>query len=166
MIVKVHKVKYIGKFGPLAKLIMWIQKTDYSHYCMEYESESRNKMILDSTMHGVRESWSEIFFKSYKIIGTYEIKLLTNRRGLLHKVQRHQGKSYGFLQIMGLLLRMCFDISNPFGGNDKRLICNELILVLLRDINGLTIDDSDNYDLNDTEIVLEQIKVDYHGNIS
>ena len=113
---------------------------------------------FDSSFWGVRKKPLKKFFKSYKIITTYEYDVAIDYDQFIAWFNKHEGKMYGFDQIPGLLLRVFRIIKkNPFGAGAKRIICNELaILFLNRFVEQVAEKDMiDSFDLLDTEKILE-----------
>lgn len=138
--------------------IKYFSNTNYSHYGLALYEDNGKVTFFDSTMHGVREQSSEDFLNNYTMIsGMFIDKIGTQDFYKFFNI--HRGKTYGFIQILGLLAKI-FKIlkHNPFGAGAKRIICNEL-LILYTNYRGLTnIEDTDSLDLNDTHKILKELR--------
>ena len=142
--------------GALA--IKYFQKTDYSHYALEVEDGEGMLVYYDSTGSGVRKRTATSFSKSHSITRTFEIPKLVTYVDWLDFWTKHEGKSYGFIQVIGLALKVWNIIkNNPFGKGAKRIICNELIILFLNEFDYTNISDTDSLDLNDTEEILKKV---------
>ncbi len=113
--------------------------------------------FYDSTMWGVRERTGENFNKAYEITEGVLINEISEEEFILW-FNSHRGKSYGFIQILGLLAKI-FNIVrfNPFGKGAKRIICNELVILYTNYIGLTDIKDTDSLDLNDTANILKEV---------
>jgi len=145
-------------FNIFAILIKFFSKTNYSHYALSYISETGKEVFFDSTGMGVRRMTAERFFKKYEIKKGFKIGKEIPRIEFINFVQYNEGKSYGFIQVIGLLLKILNIVKkNPFGKGNKYIICNELVILFLNWFNFTTIKDTDSLDLNDTEKVLMRV---------
>lgn len=146
-------------FNIAPKLIKWFQKVNYSHYAISYQMD-RNSVLTycDSTSAGVKRYTPEEFTEHYSIIKTYVCDKNINYDEFFPWFEKHEGKSYGFVQILGLFLKGIKVIAkNPFGGGSKRIICNELVILFLNRFYGAKIVDTDSLDLNDTTRLIERV---------
>jgi len=136
-------------------LIKYFQKTNYSHYAIRFDS-----VVMDATASSVRFQTDSKFKKKYSVINQYEIETDYDFKSLISWGMMHINKGYGFFQIIGLLMIILkLRKTNPFGEDADRLICNELVMLLLRDIKGVKIKDSDLYDLNETNEILKEVGI-------
>lgn len=144
--------------GVIAKLIRIIQKTNYNHYALSYESITGEEIFCDSTAHGVRQMTSQMFRKKYRIKKMFLCEKEIPTEWFLSWFEKHLGKSYGFRQILGLFLKLFRIVkNNPFGAGKKRIICNELVVMFLNNFYAANVVDTDSLDLNDTEKLLLEV---------
>ena len=138
---------------PIASwLIKYFQKTNYSHFGIKIGS-----VVLDATGHDVRLNSFIEYSSRYDIISSYEVEIDCDYQGIIDWCSGFLNKKYGYFQLVGLLLIIMGIIkNNPFGKDATNLICNELVVLFLRDFKGLVISDSDNYDLVSTEILVKE----------
>lgn len=138
-------------------IIMWYQKTKYSHMAIGYESITGNHKVADSRWpNGVSDMLDERFFKKYDTVNWIIIDVPVSDYEFLEWLEEQEGKTYPFYQLFGQLF---FGKKNTFGGGFTALTCNELPLSLLERFKGLQISDSDNYDLNMTWSVCNDFSV-------
>lgn len=142
-----------------AILIKLFQKTNYSHYAIKVAINPTKVYYYDSTLSGgVRRRDAKEFLKHNRVTKVIPYSKKISYVMWSNFIGKHIGKSYGTLQIVGLLLMIMKVIkSNPFGKGKKRLICNELIVLMLNHFNGTNIKDTDSLDLNDTEKILKKV---------
>lgn len=147
-------------FNIFALGIKFFSKTNYSHYALSYESETGNTIYCDSTSMGVRQTSEDKFLKKYELKKAWQCKKEIPRKYFLRWFEKHQGKSYGFLQIIGLLGKILNIFKHsPFGKGSKRIICNELVILFLNRFYAAGIDDTDSLDLNDTEKLITKVQI-------
>lgn len=160
MEVEVYQVKPKGHFFPVISwLIRLVQMTPYSHYSIGY-NDGIDDMTVDASSNGVRDMLRSTHFTKYHLVNTYKIKLNCQPKDFLKWLNKYKGKDYSALQNLGLLLKLIkLFKSNPFGRDSNRLICTELVLLMLEKFKGIGLTDSDNYDLIDTEYILERMEV-------
>lgn len=154
MKVKVHQCSPIYLKFPIASwLIKWIQKTNYSHYAIQF-----NSVIIDATGHDVLPHTPYSFFKRYRVEKTFILEVEDlNFEQAIYWALPYLKRKYGFLQVFGLMLMSLGLIkNNPWGKNSEHLICNELIVLFISAYKDFQSDDSDNYDLNKTEKLLQK----------
>jgi hypothetical protein len=156
MIVTIHQAKKINHWFPIASwLIMLFQRTDYSHYGIEYH-DGVDLMVLDATSKGVRDIRRDIWKRHYKITTSFEVELDCNANIFKGWTNKYKGMPYGFLQILGLALLLIKVVKrNPFGRGLKRIICNELVLIMLADLKKTYVEDTDDYDMPSTEKIIK-----------
>lgn len=141
------------KFPVLSWLIRFFQD-DYSHFAIEF-----NGFVIDATSKDVRLYNAETYWSNrYKKVREYEIDIDVNFISLLNWSRPLLNRTYGYTQIIGLLfIILGIFKKNPFGSDYNNLICNEIVLLFLKDFKGLVIDDPDNYDLIATENILKEL---------
>lgn len=139
-------------FPILSWAIRFFQKTDYSHFAIQF-----GNMVLDATGKDVRLSNSIEFYTRYKVSNKYEIEIDSDYESFSSWCSLFLNRSYGYFQIIGLLLMiMGLFKKNPFGRGIERLICNELVILLLKDFKDLKVEDSDDFDLVQTETIVKE----------
>ena len=147
-------------FNAFALLIKKFQKTNYSHYALFYVNETGSITVCDSTAYGVRRMPEKKFLKKYHIRKTFRCKKDVERGMFLSWFEKHEGKSYGFRQILGLALKIFHLVkTNPFGKGSKRIICNELIVLFLNRFYGANVKDTDSLDLVETQQLLFNLRI-------
>lgn len=137
--------------------IMFFQKTNYSHYALEF-----NSRFYHSSGSGVKSISKEKFLKRYRMVRRIRCTKDINCNDFRIWFFRHIGKKYAFAQLVGLLGKTFKIIKhNPFGRGAKRIICNELVLLFLNKFYNTHIpaDHIDCYDLNDTEKLLSDMNL-------
>lgn len=146
-------------FDIAARLIRFFQKTNYSHYIIEtYNPETGEVSFYDSTAMGVRERTYTDITDHYFLMKSFPLDKKLSYIDWLEFWAEHNNKGYGFVQILGLLLKTFRIVkNNPFGKGAKRIICNELVILLLNRLGYTNIQDTDSLDLNDTDELLRGI---------
>lgn len=133
-------------------LIKFFQKTNYSHFGIKV-----GNVVLDATSRDVRLNSYIDFTSRYDIISTYELDVDSTFEDVINWCSIFLNRSYGYFQIVGLLfIILGLTKNNYFGKDATNLICNELVILFLRDFKGLEIKDSDSYDLVSTEILVKE----------
>ena len=143
----------------VARAIKFFQKTNYSHYAIEViDPTTKEVYYYDSTGAGTRKSSLSTFNKKYSICKRFKVKKEMSYIEWLEFWSLHANKGYGFGQILGLLVKG-FRIlrHNPLGQGAKRLICNELVILLLNHLDYTNIKDTDSLDLVETEEILNKV---------
>lgn len=141
-----------------AILIKKFQRTNYSHYAIEVKDGEGMLTYYDSTGYGTRKRTAASFNKSHTIKRRFELPDRITYIQWLDYWAKHEGKSYGYIQLLGLLFKVLNIIkNNPFGKGAKRLICNELVILYLNEFRYTNIKDTDSLDLNDTEKILMKV---------
>lgn len=139
-------------FPLVSWLIKCFQKTNYSHYAIGFDS-----IVVDATGENVLPHLKFEFFTRYKIINSFTVDTDADFKQLIYWSLVHVKKEYGFMQIFGLLLMSLGWIkNNPFGKDEKKLICNELILYFLQEFCGAEFKDTDSFDLVKTEAIIRR----------
>ena len=129
-----------NKFKLFSWLIMKAQKTNFSHMVIYYVHPDSKMFLKNNTI--VKKIQMESVGK-FDFCGFY-IPLL--------------GRSYDFKSIIGLAFKsLGLKRSNKIGRNRTKLICSELVALYLERFYGVEIVDSDNYGLNETQRVINDI---------
>lgn len=137
-------------------VIMFLQKTSYSHMAIVFTDEFGNKMALDSTNMSVRLQTMANMLKTYEVVETYTIPIHAADQTKWRKwYSQFLGAKYAYKQIFGLFLKIIRAIKkNPWGKDRKELSCNELVAIMLEDWHGEHFRDTDDLDLNDVDTAL------------
>lgn len=153
MIVKVHQCKN-RHFHLSSKLIEWHQGINYSHYAIEYKSETGNQLILDATRKNIAcYNAKDYFDNRYHSMKSFEIFLNINRVDFLKWQEQHLGKDYPEKQILGIVLGIALKKND-----DRKMICSELVLDMLVALKGFSFTGNrDLFDMNDLEKILRGI---------
>lgn len=160
MKIRVHQTYTKNKFpwDIGARLILWFsgmyswdKSKRYSHYAIQFSDDA----YVDATFFGTRITGEKYFLEHNKVVKTFTFFIPCTEKEFFDWMKPHLGKGYGFKQLIGLagiILKVIKN--NPWGKGRGRLICNELVLLLLKDFCGAPVGDTDNYDLLATEKVL------------
>lgn len=154
---KIRIVKSFPKksFAPVAKLIMFFQKTNYSHMSIHFKVGESSWLVADVTGNdGFKVNNLSKWEESHLPL---ESKLLeVSHEDFMMWMIKHLGVEYDKGQVFGLFLRAIGFIStNNIGFNYKKMVCNELVLSFLERFYNIEIGDPDNYDLNMTSRLLD-----------
>ena len=151
MRVKILQTTSSHKFPVVSKLIGLFQKTSYSHYALDFS----DLLVLDATKEGVQLRGKECFLKNNTVINEYELPNEFDSEKVFKWAEEFDGRRYGFLQVFGIALMVLGLIkTNPFGKEQKAIICNELVLLFMQKFCGVDLYDTDDYDLNTTNKVI------------
>ena len=126
-----------------------MQRTKYSHYAIGFTSITGEYLVLDATSKNVAIRSSEHFLKHYKIINEITLSIEYPIEDFMAWYEPLLGERYGYLQLLGVILKT--------RKLREGIICNELVLRLLRRFYGLWDDYIDVRDLNYTDWVVKQI---------
>jgi len=130
--------KACTKFPIFSWLIMFCEKTPYSHVYLKIKDEEANRKVVYQASHSFCNCQGEKVFKSqettikefnFEVSDASFVKIKQFSIGAM-------GKSYGVLSILGLSwvqLLKCFGIKiqNPFRDNGRTYICSQLIFSIL-----------------------------------
>lgn len=154
--IKILFLRPKSKFPIFSWVIRLVQKTEYSHIGILLEEET----ILDATIAGVEFTDFRKYRKKYEIVKKMPIKnSLVYSNQVYEWAWPYKDAEYSILQNIGLGLRYLKLIkSNPFGSNDRKIVCSELAALFMNKFSGLTIEDSDNYDLVRIYEIVEELK--------
>ena len=159
-------------FPVLAWLIMIFQKMNpfgeksFNHMAIRYRKQNGEVWYFDATgKHGVKHRRDFDFLKTYKIIEVDRLFIPANVVSFGNFIGAHNGKKYDKLNVFGLMLKnmLNFVTFNTLGHNQRKIVCSELVVLLLVEFCKVKVKDSDNWDLNDTRRL---VKRRVHGNIS
>lgn len=139
-------------FNIAALFIHVFQKINASHAYLAYYSETNNKKYLDATSSSVRDMLRFRFLRHYEIRKPFYCVLPIERKDFLAWAEKHEGKEYSFIQILGLSLKVLHITTlNVFRGDPTRMICNELSLDFCVEFLELKLEKNINdYDLDET----------------
>ena len=136
------------KWKPLSWLIKLVQRTPYSHYAIGFTSHTGEYMVLHATSKNTALFGSYRLLSHYNIVEEYTIDIAFSYNDFCSWYELLLGTAYGYMQLFGILL------------NNKKLgrgiICNELVLRLLRRFTSYEDSDIDTKDLNDTLKVVKR----------
>lgn len=153
MNIKIHQCTSRVKFPILAWIIMFVQRTDYSHYAIQLNSTH----VIHANKKGVVVDTIEDFQLHYRTLRIFDF-IIPKDTIIFDWVKEVRGRKYGFLQLWGISLVLLRIVkTNPFGRGWKRLTCNELILLFLNRFFGLQFNETDSYDLNRTEMEIKKV---------
>ena len=142
------------KFRPLADAIDYLQDVDASHIAIKL-----GPWIIDATSKRVKLSLYRDWVKDYKIVDKVTSTFKTDLESFLFWYMKYKGIKYGYLQIIGILFIILGIIkNNPFGRDNKALICGELALLYIRDHDKIDLEDLDNYDLDRSWRIIEKYR--------
>lgn len=146
-------------FNLFGLLINWLQKIDASHTYLGYYAESGSKKYFDATFWKVRSLIKKTFMKAYAIRKSYYCVAQIERADFLKWMEKHEGKGYAFIQIIGLFLMILgFSKKNILRGDPTKMICNELALDFCVEFLDLKLEKNINdYDLDETLEIFEEL---------
>jgi len=147
-------------FNIFALLINWLQKIDASHTFMAYYGETGSKRYYDATFWKVKSLPKYKFLKSYDIRRTYYFTIPEERRiEILKWMESNEGRGYSTGQIFGLLIKILgFSKKSIWRGNPTNVICNEILVLFIRDVMSVKISKNENdYDLDETQALLDDL---------
>lgn len=143
-------------FPILSWLIRWQQETDFSHMCMIPNGTTG---IVDATGDGVRVSSPSEFFEHYTVVKEWWLDVDLSYADYFKWLGEQRWKEYSMWQNIGYVLKTLLILpKNPFGANEYKLVCSELIALFLKRSYHLDIY-SDEYDLNHTSALLYKYEV-------
>lgn len=127
-----------SKFAVLSLAIRAIENTPYSHIFMKM-----GDLIIQSNHIGTTICHIDTFLEKHIIVESVPIDLHETRLwNALRIVSPYLGKSYGMLQLIGILLTKLLGIDkNPFKSG---YICSELIYLILHDLYGIKLEKDPN----------------------
>ncbi|RLG45232.1 MAG: hypothetical protein DRN81_02310 [Thermoproteota archaeon] len=151
------------KFPLVSWIIMWIEKTDYSHtYFRWIDTDNNVDLILEAYGTSVHIVTYENFLKKANIVKEFEIKTNTNNWQLaVNFAINLTGYSYGWGQLFGLAwvkLAKLFDrtIKNPLGDGVTEQICTETVGMVMATLGYTFEKDFDVLGLKDIYRTLEK----------
>ena len=155
MKINIHRCSSRNKFpfniGSI--LIKFFSGTDYSHYAISFIAMSGREMFFHSNFKGVHLETKSRFLSSYDIKQSSTVEPKISYAGIYSFVDNYLGAKYGFMQVFGLfLITIGILKNNPFGSN--KIICNELIVMMLDRFYDLNIDDFDGINFKHTEEII------------
>lgn len=132
-------------------LIKKIQKTNCSHYAIGFTSHTGEYMILDSTSKNVALRSTKHFKNHYKIISQDTMEINYSYEDFSTWYEPLLGESYGYIQLLGILIKN--------KSMNTGIVCNELVLRLLKRFTSYTVKNIDILDLNDTSRIVNALKI-------
>lgn len=157
MIVEIYKCRPLMKFPIIAWAIMILQRmnpfndSSFSHVAIGFSSPTGNVKVLDATYKGVFSMLKCKYLKKYRIIESVSINIESNEFNLYSWIERQEGKDYDKKQLFGMFLNLIgITKENKIGSGKRKLICCELVILLLNRFKGLGSKNTDKHDLIDT----------------
>tara|TARA_R110001599_G_scaffold21922_2_gene81659 strand:- start:9864 stop:10283 length:420 start_codon:yes stop_codon:yes gene_type:complete len=136
---------------------MKAQKTNFSHMVIYYVHPDSREMVLDASGMSVRVQEYKMFLKNNTIVKKIQMESV-GKFDFCGFYIPLLGRSYDFKSIIGLAFKsLGLKRSNKIGRNRTKLICSELVALYLERFYGVEIVDSDNYGLNETQRVINDI---------
>lgn len=157
-------------FPIIAWLIMVFQgekpweKSSTSHRALKYWI-GETEWVVDSTgAKGVKDQVLDpTFTDKYFIVDEMEFELDIDPGEFCDWIDSIIGRKYDRLGIFGLALKILGFVSfNTIGHNYRRLSCNEVMVHFMEKFRDLKVVDSDNWDLNMTDQMMERMLHDVH----
>ena len=147
-------VKPRAKLVPFSWLIRWVQMTDYSHMAITIGAD-----VLDSTLKGVAFTHYLAYINKYDIVDRIHIDVEEDIAKTFHTwADSMRFKKYSMIQNVGTIIRLIgITKSNPYGKNEKELVCSELVALFLGRFKGANLSDSDDYDLINAEMLARSL---------
>ncbi len=146
------------KMNILSRLIMFLSGTKYSHMAIGFKSATGNNMVIDCSSKtcktiGFTEFYKHNHVEAFKILNA-DIDLLDFQSFY----EPLLGTKYDYKSIIGLMLKYVGLTSyNTIGRDKERLICSELVLLMLARFFEVDFEDSDNYGLIEVEGLINDI---------
>jgi hypothetical protein len=134
---------------PYAAAIMWVDKIDYDHGYMRFDSPRWDCSFIYQSSHSrTNFMGGEYFFKENIAVEEYELvvadsaeafmgNLMVSREGLPYAVKQVIGK--GIAAILFIASFGKIKISNPFKGGDMRTDCIEEVALILSRACGVEV---------------------------
>lgn len=145
---------------------MVFRKDRYNHFAIQaaYKVESNIGIhydlveYMDATLkEGVAVKGASKFHDHYDIVMSWDG--IGDVSKFEDFVKNYEGRKYASEQLFGYIFtQLKIWKNNLLGADDRRIICSELIALWLKH-NGFNINDSDFYDLVETEKFLNRTKV-------
>lgn len=136
-------------FAPLSYLIRLFLGTSYSHTYVEID-----EVIYHATGRGVVKADKNKFLKKNKVVKEYEFNV--DKVEVLLICLLYVGKKYGYLTLLGILLKEMFGIK--IGNDDnKTFICSEFVGMILEIVFDVELGDQNYFTPKDIEEKIEWI---------
>lgn len=146
------------KFAPLSYVIRAIQGTPYSHVRLRWVNSVGVNIVYEA-------SGSNVHFlgpmaqsqKPVHVAHSFCYTLSREQyRELIKVCMSYAGINYGVLQLLGIGVARLFGLrKNPFSRGESRVVCSELVGIVILDILGITFEDT--LDLLGPKEVLETL---------
>lgn len=136
--INIHLTKN-SKGAIFSKIIMWYQKSEYSHCAVEFKLD---KLDLDVIYHsslssGVNFYNKDLFLEKNQLVKTYKLSIPDESyNSIMKELIKNCGKKYAILQNIGIvfvnfLQNMGIMLNNPFTSGQN---CSELVFLVLLEI--------------------------------
>lgn len=125
-----------------SKLIRLVEKTDYSHVYLRWQSKSGAECFFHAAETRVQFWGGEIARDRLNILEEYWVDITAeDYRKLIAFTHRNSGREYGFGQLIGMAAQRLFGLKkNPLADGRRSWVCSEAV--------GYFIEDILNHDLN------------------
>lgn len=168
-IIGVHQCRSTKFMPVVAWLIMIFQgmnpfnKSAWNHIACSYIDEAGGLRFFDATgYYGFEERSSHTFAKTNHIIRSTYIEIPNKRVDLIRWVNENEPKVYDKSDVVGDTFRLLGFKSHDkhgHGYNYKKLTCNKVPLLLLKDFRGIYNGDPDLEDLLTTWKIVKRYRV-------
>jgi len=133
---------YVGLSNPksdniYSKGIRTILRTPYSHCYVRWETSWGFDAVYEASGSSIKFVGGDIWHKNNNIHREWEMDISsrTYHSKFLPYLMSISGTSYGFIQILGILIAIIFGLSsNPLGDKSRKMICSELVYYILTEI--------------------------------
>ena len=143
------------RFFPIFSwVIRWVDKTEYSHVYLKFNSEFLKETLLYEAANGYVNFRSlELWNEKNKVVTEFEINMSDEQMQVLLKwCVRNSGKPYSVKQLVGIgwnYVRKAFNYppKNIFKNEEDGIVCSEVLARILSVVYG--IDTGIDFDLVD-----------------
>jgi len=140
------------------------KKGSWNHMAIRIDT-GRSYLFFDAIgKAGVDIHDEDDFKKRYKIVAYSDIEIASPLKDFMKWANQYRDRQYDKLQILGLLIKntLNFVSFNRIGHNERKIICSEIIILMLRQYKGLKVVDTDNYDLLDAKELVTKESLNGH----
>lgn len=127
------------KIAPFSWLIMWAQKTPYSHVYLKLHRDDIDRDIYYQASHSMVNLMSKNQFLAQEtVVEEFEFEISDENSKKIHQFCYDQlGKPYGVMEILGLAVKITagwigIKMDNPVKDGANSFFCSELIAYLLQ----------------------------------
>jgi len=146
---ELHILKCARPKSVIGWLIEKHEKTNYSHYAIGFTSNTGRYMILDATSKNVALKDSIHYLSHYKVVETQHISIGYPLEDFRDWYEPILGESYGYMQLFGIMFK-----NKSLG---KGIVCNELVLRLLKRFTNKNVTDMDIRGFKYTDKLLDEV---------